>query len=663
MPPRRPDPRQSAPPKPRKPRAPTQEIPEDLDEEVQQELGGRSAEEIYGDAYPEEEEPRSRVNRPAAGESTRYAAADDLEEEEERAPEPSPDSTFAGPPVKLEVISGPDEGNVRRFRGVRMVLGRGKGVDFELTDQSVSRRHVELVYGEEKGVLLRDLNSTTGTKVNGERVAERILAHLDEILIGRTHLRFVDEMVVLREREEKAKRAKEEAEAAAKADAEARAKAEAEAKALAEDAAIPGTVPGGLRPVYAAFQKLTPVQQRTAMLAGGALVLFLFAGVMFALFHRSGPPPPSPNDLIANKKYELAHVAITDGRFDDAVNLVESAERVHPGIDVDGLLAQAKTDLAAQQSMDAAKQLIDQQHFEDARAELARTPQGTDDEVRRHQDLVSELDERQTQFLVHGAQEAIAQGNYSTASEVIAAVNNDSLRKQLKAQLEDAKTHHEESVALAEKHKREAAEDAAKREKQARVRHFEEAFGPVARKLESGDYDRAMLECDRAGDKGDKETRAKAKDIKMLIPVFQREYEDGLRKAAAGSPELSVRPLRKAKKLYDEMGLETSLGHKIDHALALAALSAAKTALGRDDLASAVLSYKEALSLEASNAEAKSGMNQLVKKTDQLLLDAYVQRDRDPRGAIEKLKMVMEIAPAGSANYDKAKSQLQVLQP
>ena len=643
-------------------RAPTQELPDDVDEAVQAELGNRSPEELYGEAVPQDDSVRPRSG-PPVGEKTRVGQLSDLDEQADRRDEPQPDATFAGPPVKIEVLGGPDEGNVKRFRGVRMVIGRGKGCDLELTDQSVSRRHIELVYGE-KGVLLRDLNSTTGSKVNGERIAERILAHLDEIQIGRTKLRFVDEMVILREREAAAEKERLEREAAEKAEAEARAKEEAERAEEAhvpEEAPPPPNLPKAFLPIYSRYHKLTPLQQRAAILGAVALVVFLPL-VLFVVLHHGGPPPPTADELLAHKKYQLAHTAMDDGRFDDAVALIEGAEKAIPGIDSDNLLAQAKTDLAAKTSLDLAQQLLGQQRFEDARAELARTPQGTDDQQRRHDELLSQLDDQQNQFLTHGAQMAIQQGNFETAKQIISALPKQ-LQPALRAQLEDAENHHEAAALLAEKHQKEAKAEAEKRERSEKQARFEKVFGPVAHKLDSGDYDRARLECDRAAEKGDKEMRAKAREIKMLIPIFQREYEDGLRKAAAGSPELSVRPLRKAKKLYEEIGLPGSLGHKIDHALALAALAAAKTALGRDDYESAVLSYKEALSLEPSNAEAKTGMTQLIKKTDQMLLDAYVIRDRDPRGSIDKLKLVMEIAPQGSPNYEKAKSQLSLLQP
>ena len=53
--------------------------------------------------------------------------------------------TRAGPPLSLQITAGPDQGKKKKFKGVRMVIGRTPGVDLQLSDQSVSRRHVELV--------------------------------------------------------------------------------------------------------------------------------------------------------------------------------------------------------------------------------------------------------------------------------------------------------------------------------------------------------------------------------------------------------------------------------------------------------------------------------------------------------------------------------------
>ena len=151
--------------------------------------------ELYGDAEP----VRSRTGE------TRVASIDDVrpEAEEPAEEEDNSETTRAGPPVLMLVLDGPDKGRKKRFKGVRMVVGRSKDCDFALGDQTVSRRHLELVYGE-SGVVMRDLGGISGTQVNDQKVDECILKHGDEISVGKTRLRFVDEGELIKEMRAKA---------------------------------------------------------------------------------------------------------------------------------------------------------------------------------------------------------------------------------------------------------------------------------------------------------------------------------------------------------------------------------------------------------------------------------------------------------------------------
>jgi pSer/pThr/pTyr-binding forkhead associated (FHA) protein len=58
-----------------------------------------------------------------------------------------------------------------------------------LNDQNVSRRHAE-IRRSGSDVVVADLGSTNGTKVNGARVTERVLEDGDDITVGTTTLRF-----------------------------------------------------------------------------------------------------------------------------------------------------------------------------------------------------------------------------------------------------------------------------------------------------------------------------------------------------------------------------------------------------------------------------------------------------------------------------------------
>jgi pSer/pThr/pTyr-binding forkhead associated (FHA) protein len=101
--------------------------------------------------------------------------------------------------VMGEVREGPDgvaAGSVVLPDGSRIVLGvepivigRLPECTVALNDQNVSRRHAE-IRRSGSDVVVADLGSTNGTKVNGARVTERVLEDGDDITVGTTTLRF-----------------------------------------------------------------------------------------------------------------------------------------------------------------------------------------------------------------------------------------------------------------------------------------------------------------------------------------------------------------------------------------------------------------------------------------------------------------------------------------
>ena len=75
-----------------------------------------------------------------------------------------------------------------------IVIGRGTEADLRINDPGVSRRHAEIKV-EAGRILIRDLGSTNGTTVDGERLGERIkVAELDDrstVVIGRTTITVI----------------------------------------------------------------------------------------------------------------------------------------------------------------------------------------------------------------------------------------------------------------------------------------------------------------------------------------------------------------------------------------------------------------------------------------------------------------------------------------
>jgi hypothetical protein len=69
------------------------------------------------------------------------------------------------------------------------VVGRGSDADIRVTDSAASRQHLQLIWDGKAGIA-RDLGSTNGTKINGERFREASLSPDTVITIGQTALRF-----------------------------------------------------------------------------------------------------------------------------------------------------------------------------------------------------------------------------------------------------------------------------------------------------------------------------------------------------------------------------------------------------------------------------------------------------------------------------------------
>jgi hypothetical protein len=77
--------------------------------------------------------------------------------------------------------------------GSLTTLGRDETADIVIDDPGVSRRHSEIrvtTDGPHLVTSIRDLNSTNGTFVNGERVSSQRLQDGDRLTIGRTSATF-----------------------------------------------------------------------------------------------------------------------------------------------------------------------------------------------------------------------------------------------------------------------------------------------------------------------------------------------------------------------------------------------------------------------------------------------------------------------------------------
>ena len=91
--------------------------------------------------------------------------------------------------VTFQVLDGIDKGRVFRDLPVPVTIGREEGNILRLNDERVSRYHAK-VQTDSDDFILTDLESTNGTKVNGNIVQIRRLRFGDRVSVGRSLLLF-----------------------------------------------------------------------------------------------------------------------------------------------------------------------------------------------------------------------------------------------------------------------------------------------------------------------------------------------------------------------------------------------------------------------------------------------------------------------------------------
>ena len=101
--------------------------------------------------------------------------------------------------VTAEVVEGPEEGPFAELvlaDGSHVPIGEGPVVvgrlpecDVVMNDPNVSRRHAEFRRTAD-GVVVTDLGSTNGTRVNGVPVREQVLTSGDEVTVGTSTVVF-----------------------------------------------------------------------------------------------------------------------------------------------------------------------------------------------------------------------------------------------------------------------------------------------------------------------------------------------------------------------------------------------------------------------------------------------------------------------------------------
>ena len=140
--------------------------------------------------------PRAAVPPPAAPPAPAAPVARAPRAPVAREPEPTPAPPVAAAPRRVNPADRPwldVDGERYPLMGAITILGRDDVADIILDDPGISRRHSELrvtTDGPRFVTTIRDLGSTNGTFVNGERITSEHLQGGDRITVGRMSITF-----------------------------------------------------------------------------------------------------------------------------------------------------------------------------------------------------------------------------------------------------------------------------------------------------------------------------------------------------------------------------------------------------------------------------------------------------------------------------------------
>src|SRR3954464_4082602 len=104
------------------------------------------------------------------------------------------------PAITFQILEGIDKGRVFRDLQTPVTIGREEGNVLRLNDERVSRFHAKVQFDNNE-VIITDLESTNGTRINGNVVQIRRLRAGDRIGVGRSLILFGSEKEI-RERME-----------------------------------------------------------------------------------------------------------------------------------------------------------------------------------------------------------------------------------------------------------------------------------------------------------------------------------------------------------------------------------------------------------------------------------------------------------------------------
>ncbi|MGH7951046.1 MAG: FHA domain-containing protein [Limisphaerales bacterium] len=93
--------------------------------------------------------------------------------------------------AKLVILTQGMTGRAHELNVDRTTIGRVEDNTFQIPDPSVSSHHCEVILSG-GDILIRDLNSTNGSYINGEKITEKVLKPGQTLRLGQIELKLDD---------------------------------------------------------------------------------------------------------------------------------------------------------------------------------------------------------------------------------------------------------------------------------------------------------------------------------------------------------------------------------------------------------------------------------------------------------------------------------------
>jgi len=208
-----------------------------------------------------------------------------------------------------------------------------------------------------------------------------------------------------------------------------------------------------------------------------------------------------------------------------------------------------------------------------------------------------------------------------------------------------------------------AAEPADAKAQKDHLKQIDEAIAPVVRKMESGDFEGALRQCDRVADgNGDARVIAKLKVLRKSLPAFGLAWDEGMTRYQEGALEPAAGSLLRAYQLLEDMDLESD---KLESALRTRAVRAlvykGRAAQGRQDFKAASRAFQDALRFDPSSKDAQEGMEAVREHAREIYEQAYVSRQTDRALCRKRMREVVEMLTADDELAKKAQKRLDEL--